>query len=431
MRSVADRVRAGVEWASYGGAVLLLAWTLLDALRPPDRPERPAVGALDSARLAEWTRGGVPQRLHVRIDSFPSPLERDWAAALARGGSTLTWSGSSLVPIAASVEPIVVPGGAERVRVAAPAGATVAIGDAAGVIDSSRAARGGLVLTSRTLVGPVEAVVGAGRATVERGASVEPRPLLVIARAGWEAKFVISALEEQGWDVAARLLVAPGTYVEQGRIGVIDTARLSAVVALDASAADVGAAVVRYARAGGGVILAGDAAGASAFRAIAPGIGGDYLAARPASIPDSAPRSVLGLHPVVLRARDAIVLERRTAVNAVAARRVGLGRVVQIGYDDTWRWRLGGGEDAPREHAAWWSAMVSAVAHAPRAEAPPAASRALDGAPFARLVATLGPSSDEPSVSSTDPARTRWWIMPVIAALLLASWASRRLRGAP
>ena len=46
---------------------------------------------------------------------------------------------------------------------------------------------------------------------------------------------------------------------------------------------------------------------------------------------------------------------RATAASSLAARRAGAGRVVQLGYDETWRWRLAGSGDAPTAHRDYWS----------------------------------------------------------------------------
>src|SRR5690606_21527227 len=119
---------------------------------------------------------------------------------------------------------------------------------------------------------------------------------------------------------------------------------------------------------------------------------------------------------------------------AVAARRVGAGRVVQLGYEETWRWRMTGPDGAPDAHRARWGALVSAAAYAPEstvvAGAP--AMQPLDDAPVARLIAALGPPGEEPAASAGTAASRGVppWLFVVIAALLLVEWLSRRARGA-
>jgi hypothetical protein len=115
----------------------------------------------------------------------------------------------------------------------------------------------------------------------------------------------------------------------------------------------------------------------------------------------------------------------------VAGRRVEAGRVVQLGYDETWRWRLGGGAQAVDAHRAWWSALVSSVAH--RAVVALSRDPRDDDAPLARLVDALG----VPSASAGSTATGARWVpspallFALVGALLLAELASRRLRGAP
>jgi hypothetical protein len=134
-------------------------------------------------------------------------------------------------------------------------------------------------------------------------------------------------------------------------------------------------------------------------------------------------------------AADAVVLERRATRVAAAARRVGTGRVLQVGYEDMWRWRMEGDDRAPAEHRRWWSAAVGSVAHAPvlvRLDAS-VGSAAPDPAPRAAVVAALGaPRTDE--ARNAVPARPSRWpdslLFATALVALLGEWASRRLRGA-
>jgi hypothetical protein len=125
------------------------------------------------------------------------------------------------------------------------------------------------------------------------------------------------------------------------------------------------------------------------------------------------------------------VLEEQGGRVAVAARRSELGRVIQLGYEDTWRWRFGGGANAVAAHRDWWSGLVSAVAH--RATTPAVRALPDESAPLAALVTALGPPTPDAMRRS---GRGGWLPSPVllfsaIIALLLAEIASRRLRGAP
>jgi hypothetical protein len=133
------------------------------------------------------------------------------------------------------------------------------------------------------------------------------------------------------------------------------------------------------------------------------------------------------------------VLEREARGPVVAARRAGLGRVVQAGYADSWRWRMEGADEAPAAHRGWWSALVAAAAYAPAASAPSDGVAALaDPAPYAALVATLGPpdraatDARGAAVAPSGAARLFGWplFLPLVG-LLLVEWAARRARGAP
>src|SRR5690606_41870804 len=101
------------------------------------------------------------------------------------------------------------------------------------------------------------------------------------------------------------------------------------------------------------------------------------------------------LAPVPLRGALPSSLARRGDDAAAAAWRVGEGKVIQVGYLDTWRWRLAGaGDDTMAELRAWWAAMVSSGAYAPRF--PIHVAAAPEPTPLASHVAALGPPSASP-----------------------------------
>jgi hypothetical protein len=138
---------------------------------------------------------------------------------------------------------------------------------------------------------------------------------------------------------------------------------------------------------------------------------------------------------------DAIVLERRAnAISGpvmVAARRVGIGRVAQIAYDESWRWRMEGAAGALEAHRGWWSSMVASVAHASPAtgdslpQAAAASESTADAAPLAHLYDALGePTPAPPAGAPAHLPRDTRWFLPVILLALLLEWSSRRLRGA-
>ena len=464
-------MRSRVEWLLRLAALGLFAWALVGALgggrcglrtadcgptahavgpqpaaRSPKPGASPLVATLDtvgtSRQLEQWTRRANLAALHLELARAPDALARDWLRAIGRAGSVVTWSGD--VPVLAiSADPVADPRGGVRVSVAAPSGASVVVADGVGTIDSLQAARGGGAVRAATLVGGVTARAGNGAASAAPAGARTLREVVVLGRAGWEAKFVAAALEEQGWRVAVRMPIAPGLATGE-RALTLDTARVSAVVALDSTAARDAATIARFVRSGGGVLLGAEAARVPAFASLAAGRTGATTNPATTYAAAIAPvtRQTLALAPIVALRPDAIALERREGAVALAARRVEAGRVVQLGYEETWRWRMAGADEAPDAHRRWWSELVAAVAYAPVAvEGTPGGAgadgamgdRADGAAPRAALVAALGEPSPVPvgagEGDAFDPSRSLL-VYLAVALLLLAEWASRRFRGA-
>ncbi len=377
--------------------------------------------ALESAHTAA---------LHVDFDTTPAPAERDGLAAMAHAGTRVTWRGAgpaALTPLAAVAERSREPGGPVRITVASPADAVLS--DGLGALDTVRAAgaaRGAMVAVG-TPSGVLTARSGTAQAPVGAPSAAALHPVLVVGRAGWEAKFVAAALEERGWTVDARFFVAPGADVTQGPAVAIDTGHFSAIVALDTTLGAVGPALVRFVREGGGLVLLADAANAPAVRTIAPARAGAKRAANARVFDIAQPLNATPVYPLEALRADAIRISSRGSLITVAARREGAGRVLQAGFDETWRWRMQGGTEAVAAHRDWWSRMVASVATAPL---PPVdESPSADGAPLARLMDALGPPVASAPPSS-EPHRLPAWLFPMLALLLLAEWASRRWRGA-
>jgi hypothetical protein len=250
------------------------------------------------------------------------------------------------------------------------------------------------------------------------------RSIVVVGGAGWEGKFIVAALEERGWPVATRFVVAPNVDVGQRGSLSLDTAHVAVVIAVDTLLGGFGRDIDRYVRSGGGLILAGPSSLATSAAPLAPGTLGPRL--RPTVLPaDTIGLGATGFYPVASLARDAIALERRAGGVAIAVRRVGAGRVMQVGYDDSWRWRMAGGPGSDAAHRDWWSRLVSSVAYAP-----PFGDQAGTGtAPVAAMVARLGTSRPLPaSARGASPVDPRIY-MTLIIILLLAEWGSRRRRG--
>jgi hypothetical protein len=482
MRSPGSGARRAAEWALRAaviGVLAFLVWRSGAGAAPRGRSV--ARGGASEA-LARWSTEPAADTLHLALDAAPTPRDRAWLRALGAAGATVAWSADSALPMAVALEPEALPGGGARLRVAAPPGTRLRFADDAGALGELTVSGAGATAELSATAGTVAAFpVGAPRrsARVLRGDSIAVRRVLVLGRAAWETKFVVAALEEAGWAVETRAPVAPGVIVRQGALSAPDTTTHSAVVVLDSTAASYATRIARFVRQGGGVVLAGDGATLGAFAGIAPGAGQATAQAGVAGALASAePRRGLRLQPVARLRADALPLERRAGTVAAAARRVGAGRVVQLGYAETWRWRMLGAEAAPEAHRAWWSRVVGSVAYAPvvardsaparaaavraatpaganvpvggpprgngaargragatsrtnATAAPSAADTLPDDAPYARAVAVLGPPSPigEPPAAPRRPG-TPWWLFPLLAAALLAEWASRRFRGA-
>jgi hypothetical protein len=416
--------RSRLETACRVGAFAVLGWLLGTSIIPlkSGRLERVTTAQL-TARLPELTRSAGTVAIHLDVPATPEPWQTDWLRALDHSGRSLSWSGSPPA-VAMSVEPIADPDGGVRVDVAAPNGSVVVLRDDASAIDSVRVADLGATIATPIAVGTIRGQVNGQRFSSPAGDSVRLRSVMVLGAAGWEGKYIVSALEERGWPVISRFTIAPNVDVTEGTIQALDTSRVAALIAIDSTVATLGPAVERFVRAGGGLVLAGPAATARNVVSIAPGA--ISRRTRPNVKPtDTVRLGSTGFYPVSLK-DDGIALEKRPDGIAVAARRVGAGRVIQVGYDDSWRWRMAGATGSERAHREWWSRIVASVAYAP-----PSGSTAPNdaaAAPLASMTDRLGPAR----VLTVDPPAQRIdrrWLIAAIMLLLLVEWASRRLRG--
>jgi hypothetical protein len=428
-------------------ALLALGALFWRTMLPPST-DAGAASARTTAALSDalpmWTTI-APRSADLALDSIPGPATRDWLRALVAAGADVRWRQTRTLPRAAvSIETQSAPGGRSRLTLVAAPGQTVVTSDDAGTVDSASLGASGVRTLDATLEGPLSASAHGMTLRTAIRDSVLLRRILVLARAGWEGKFVVAALEEAGWRVDTRFTVAPDIAVRQGT-GPIDTARYAAVIALDESAAPSAATIARYAGDGGGVIVTASAA--PVFAAIIPARPTRRIEARLGALLTATPRAGLdatALSPTAPRGEAApsrlpspvsrltespVVLERRGTSPVVVASRFALGRVLVMAYSDTWRWRMTGGDEAVAAHRQWWSGLVASVAYAPRLPIPTTAT--IDPAPFASLVAALGAPS-----SAADGARlapSGWWTPALFGLLLfalLAEWSSRRTRGA-
>ncbi len=428
MRSRADLVRWTERVLRATGYLALVLGLYLAILSRSIVPGRAVLTpALLPSYLAE--SGASLDSIRVVGDTALDPVYRDWLAAERISGRPVSWSGS-LVPLAIEIDPIADPTGGERILVAAPDG-LVQLGDSLGILDSANASGGGAGFEAGALRGPIEATVSGQRAAAISPDSIAARRITVLGRPTWETKFVIAALEERGWEVDARIPLTPDTAVIQGLPSRLDTARTAAVVALDDAAGREGGRIRRYVEQGGGLVLGAEAARLPAFAGLRAGGVGARVVAVGLEPPADNPRRGLALAPIARLDPDGIVLEERGGRIALAARRVGLGRVVQVGYEDTWRWRMAGAEGSVEAHRRWWAGLVGAVAY--RATIRGAAPVSSHDAPLARTIARLGPAEPgRPSASASRPDRRSlgWWLFGLAVASLVAEWASRRWRGA-
>jgi hypothetical protein len=423
-------MRSRAEWALRALVLGMLGWYLARVLMvPAGSGVETGSSALLPDLLARWSTVTAPTEVHVAL-AYPPPIEqRDWLAALPGAGTAVRWTGAGFVPTAVALEPIADPAGGADIAIAAPDSALVILRDALGPLDSMRAGIKGTGV--RVYVprppGAIEVAVGAVVARAVPRDSLRLGRLLLLGGAGWEAKFTAAALEERGWKIDAHLAVSPKGRgdVTQGRVVRIDTATYAAVLALDTIAARYADQIARYVRSGGGLVLWPSAAQARGLTGMAPGAPGEVLPDDDKAPSDSMPRMALAMAPIRTLRPDALVLERRGDLPALAARRIGPGRVVQTAYLDSWRWRMAGkAESAPAAHREWLARLVAGVAYTGRY---PLQAPAADVAPLATLVGRLGPAAAAAGRGSSaiPPA----WIFGLIIVGLVLEWASRRLRG--
>ena len=417
--------RSRLETACRVGAFAVLGWLLGTSIIPlrRGRLERVTTAQL-GARLPQLTKSSSNIAIHVTMPTTPDASQIAWLRALDHSGRTVSWQGTPPA-VAMSAEPIVDPDGGVRVDVAAPNGSVVALRDDASAIDSIHVTNLGGSVASPIAVGAFRAEASGQRFSVAVPDSPSLKAVMVVGAAGWEGKYIVSALEERGWPVIARFTVAPNVDVTQGTIQSLDTSRVGVLIAIDSTVATLGTTVERFVRAGGGLVIAGPAALAKNIASIAPG---SILArTRPNVRPtDTVRLGSTGFYPVSLKG-DGIALEKRPDGIAVAAHRVGAGRVIQVGYDDSWRWRMAGASGSERAHREWWSRVVSSVAFAPAAFVNESRD-AFGAAPVAFLSDVLGPARALSSAVPSPPIDRRW-LIALMMALLLIEWASRRLRG--
>lgn len=417
-----DSRRDWLEATCRGVAGLLLAILAYRALRPmPPTPENLKVESVTG--LSALSREDAPSRIHFKLRNIPNPAQRAWQDALRRSGSNISWSGE-LQPVTIAMRAIPSPLGGYVVAAQSPNAKAVIIRDDISTIASVRPEKAITSISVPAVSGNVRAIVGVDSAFVGLPDSVTFQRILVIANAGWEAKFLLAALEEAGWKADAIISVAPAVTVAQGAVTTIDTAHYSAVIALDESAASRASAIALYVKSGGGLILGAPAARSQAFAGLR--ISEPPSPNRPPLITDtvthaSSPFAAIPLGP------DVVSIEARGGGTAVAARRVDFGRVIQVAFTDTWRWRMQGAAGAISDHRDWWSNILSQVVYTKRVSA---GARDDNASPYSDLIEIAGAPVAE--IGNSMPLGQRsgemLWLT-VVCALLITEWTSRRLRG--
>jgi hypothetical protein len=425
-------MRARVEHVLRAFVIAVLAVMLWQSLHEQTNSGGQTVSArgIGCDALAEWSgTAKAPRRIHVQLDSVPSTIERAWLGALAGAGSSVTWSGD-LPPVMIDAQSIASPIGGTKLLIAAPSGSSVVLSDDVGVIDTVRAQNTGVALTLNSAPDHLTVRAKTSVASTSKLDSVVLRKVLVIGDAGWESKFAAAALEEEGWKVDVLIRVAPGADVTQGSAAVIDTSRYSAVVALDGAVSPYASRIMEFARTGGGVVLEPQAASLDAMAPLRAGaVGRASSEIRAIQAEGSASLATLALAPITLLRSDAIPLERRAGAVAIAVRRIVAGRLLQLGYEDAWRWRMGGSDGAVRDHRIWWSGLVSSVAYAPRVPVTASVAPANE-APILGLVAAIGPHGSAAAMLAEGQSNWPVWLFLALALALVGEVASRRLRGA-
>lgn len=411
-------------------SLVLIAWMLWLSLDRSVRSTSVSSGSVGlNESLRAWSvAGDPPDQIRLALASVPSPRERDWIAALAGAGSNVSWTGD-LPAVAVSAQPVAAPRGGITVLSAGPEGSSIVLADGLGPLDTTEARAGGASFTISAATEFLSASTGGTIAFAPVPESPGIRRLLVLGRAGWESKFIVTALEEDGWSVDASIYVAPGVNVTQGTVSPIDTARYSAVIAVDASAASRVTPIVQFVSRGGGLVILGGAATIAGFEQLRAGTAGRVIAPALAGDAEVTTLGSIPVVPVASMRADAVALDVRRGVTVSAARRHVAGRVLQLGYVDTWRWRLSGGDDSKDDHRAWLTRAVASVVRAIPAAV--AAADTADKAPLAGLVGALGPSGEVqgPGLASSAASVPLWWIFGMLSVTLLGEWASRRFRG--
>ncbi len=400
--------------------------------------------------------------LLASLNALPGPSARALLGAVAAAGLPFQWLDSSGARgLALSVTRDASPAAPVELRASWPMGTLpLVITDRGGLIDSLDPGADSRVTNpsshdSRVLQvsawrlaaasSPVEARLGHSVAIQQEHAARPPKRVMLVGTPSWESKFTTVALEEAGWVVDSRIQLSPTAFSESGNPGRLDTARYDVVVVVDSMQVDA-AAIRRFVRLGGGLVLTGDALRIPELADLRPARAIRLQAAIAGALLGPAPRD--GLESWLLSAEPGaetlVASNRANGSPLVLARRDGAGRVLAMAYRQLWRWRMEGSDEGMSEHRNWWSAVLAAAAFSNTGQSGAVMADPFpgDAAPWADMAAMAGMPLDSVQtgvIPLSRDSRTRALayrlplpaiLFAVMAISLLVEWTSRRLRGA-
>ena len=442
MVSGTDSVLRAVGAVMHGVALVSIALLLWHFLTP-DRARSDVVrvssgGGLDASIAALVT--APSNSVTVQLLVAPHARSRATLRALRASGHTVTLSADSApAPLAVSIEEEWHALGGVRIQTVSSGSVSAKLADAAGHMDSLTLTATGAEIRPGPVQGALHVSTLAARASASPLTARAPdvARVLVVGAATWESRFLIAALEEGGWPVDAAVSLSPKVTITQGALRTPSRERHSIVVVLPGAPASAVAALPDFVRRGGGLVIVGAAARSGGLATLRAGTAGAATEGEVGAEASADARRGLELTPIAALASDAVVLERQHGKVAIAARRVGAGRVVQVGYENSWLWRMAGNDAAPAAHRRWWSTILSGVvpqtAPIRRTQLNPGHDT-LDAAPIAALARDLGLPAIRPAkvatvsqsfMASLDPR----WLLSLAVLSLVMSWTMRRWRG--